>query len=68
MTHRPSLDWKVYEKYMDLDLSATGKIQAEYVWIGGSGQDVRSKGMTIELKGGKLPSLPELRIWNFDGA
>jgi len=41
------------------------RIQAEYIWIGGSGQDLRSKTMTLE----SLPKhVSELRIWNFDGS
>lgn len=35
----PSLSFEVFERYMRLPQG--GKIQAEYVWIGGSGQDLR---------------------------
>ena len=35
-----SLSWDVYNRYMSLALPS-GKIQAEYIWIGGSGNDLR---------------------------
>ena len=42
-----------------------GKVAAEYVWIGGSGSDLRSKTKTLE----KLPkSLGDLPKWNYDGS
>eukprot|EP00798_Chlamydomonas_sp_ICE-L_P013759 gene13759-19662_t len=42
-----------------------GKICAEYVWIGGDGGDVRSKGRTLD----KIPEKPEdLPMWNYDGS
>ena len=53
----------VYNKLMELDNG--GKIQAEYVWIGGSGQDLRSKCMTLDKK---PESVADLRDWNFDGS
>lgn len=40
LAHTPDID-AVARKYMALDQG--GKIQAEYVWIGGSGQDLRCK-------------------------
>ena len=41
------------------------RIQAEYIWIGGSGKDIRCKTMSLE----KVPEkVSDLRIWNFDGA
>ncbi|CAK4070970.1 unnamed protein product [Aphanomyces euteiches] len=57
------LDRDVYDRYMSL---STGNfIQAEYIWIGGSGEDLRCKTRTLE----KVPSSPEeLPIWNFDGS
>ena len=48
-----------------LALPQNGKVSAEYVWIGGSGSDLRSKTKTLD----KLPSKPEdLPIWNYDGS
>jgi len=41
------------------------RLQAEYVWIGGTGNDLRCKTMSLD----KVPtSVADLRIWNFDGA
>ena len=61
--HMPQLNTGVLDKYMALPQGA--RVQAEYVWIGGSGQDLRSKTMTLE----RVPKdVSELRIWNFDGS
>jgi glutamine synthetase len=43
----------------------TDKIIAEYIWVGGSGIDIRSKSRTIE-KPVEDPS--ELPKWNYDGS
>ncbi|KDO32406.1 glutamine synthetase [Saprolegnia parasitica CBS 223.65] len=57
------LDRAVYDKYMELDTGSF--IQAEYVWVGGSGEDLRCKTRTLE----KYPaSVADLPIWNFDGS
>lgn len=57
------LDRKVYDSYMKLDNG--NNIQAEYVWIGGSGSDLRCKTRTLK----ELPkSIADLPIWNFDGS
>ena len=48
-----------------LNLEQNGKVQAEYVWVGGSGLDMRSKSRTLD----KVPnSVEELPMWNFDGS
>ncbi|KAL2652561.1 hypothetical protein R1flu_020689 [Riccia fluitans] len=43
----------------------TTSIIAEYIWIGGSGLDIRSKARTIP---GPVKSAAELPKWNFDGS
>lgn len=61
--HVPKLSWEVYQSYMKIPQG--DKIQAEYVWIGGSGQDLRCKTRTLA----KAPKdVSELPIWNFDGS
>lgn len=42
-----------------------GKIIAEYVWIGGSGQDLRSKSRTLSKSVADPSELPK---WNYDGS
>jgi len=42
------------------------KIQAEYVWIGGSGMDLRSKTRTLDIS--EVKSLADLPEWNYDGS
>ncbi|KAE8712241.1 Glutamine synthetase leaf isozyme [Hibiscus syriacus] len=54
------------EKLLNMDVSPyTDKIIAEYIWIGGSGIDMRSKSRTIS-KPVEHPS--ELPKWNYDGS
>jgi glutamine synthetase len=47
-------------------LDQCGSIIVEYVWIGGSGLDMRSKCRTV-LKD-KVQSIADLEDWNFDGS
>ena len=50
-------------RYMSLDQGS--KVQAEYVWIGGTGQDLRCKTRTLD----EMPtSVEELPLWNYDGS
>jgi glutamine synthetase len=57
------LQYQLVDRF--LALPQEGKVAAEYVWIGGSGHDLRSKTKVLD----KLPSKPEdLPIWNFDGS
>ncbi|XP_058097909.1 glutamine synthetase cytosolic isozyme-like isoform X2 [Magnolia sinica] len=52
--------------FLTLDLShSTEKIIAEYIWIGGSGMDMRSKRRTLPEPVSDLHKLPK---WNFDGS
>lgn len=61
----PKLDAHTYDRYMSLPLEESGAIQAEYVWIGGDGYDLRSKSRTIY----SYPTSPDdLPVWNFDGS
>lgn len=57
-------DKHVLQKYLDLP-QPENKILATYVWIDGSGQNLRSKTMTIDFIA-KEPS--QLPWWNFDGS
>ncbi|KAM3283582.1 hypothetical protein P3S67_027227 [Capsicum chacoense] len=51
---------------VNLNLSdSTEKIIAEYIWIGGSGMDVRSKARTIS---GPVNDPSKLPKWNYDGS
>jgi len=70
-----SLSFEVYQRYMAMPqtcpfVESPGqgshtRIQAEYIWIGGSGKDIRCKTMSLE----KVPEkVSDLRIWNFDGS
>lgn len=58
-----TLDRNAYYNYMKLD---TGdKVLATYIWIDGTGQDLRCKTRTLDLS----PSGPDdLPVWNFDGS
>ncbi len=57
------LDSKIGQKFENL--SQNGKVAAEYVWIGGTGSDLRSKTKTLDSKPKKVEDLP---VWNFDGS
>jgi len=62
---RPFLDHSITMHYMSTIPDQGGKIIAEYVWIGGSGADLRSKARTLA----KVPTKPEdLPHWNYDGS
>ncbi|KAL3137249.1 glutamate--ammonia ligase [Trebouxia sp. C0010 RCD-2024] len=57
------LDHQIGDKFERL--SQSGKVAAEYVWIGGTGSDLRSKTKTLTKKPSKVQDLP---VWNFDGS
>lgn len=51
------------EKYMSLDQG--GQVQVLYVWIDGTGENLRCKTKTVESE----PITPQdLPVWNFDGS
>ncbi|KAL3574954.1 hypothetical protein D5086_023055 [Populus alba] len=51
---------------INLNLSdTTEKIIAEYIWIGGSGMDLRSKARTLN---GVVSDPHKLPKWNYDGS
>jgi len=49
------------------ELVPTNKIMAEYIWIGGTGMDIRNKTRLITDKH-QITSLDELPTWSFDGS
>jgi len=60
--YSPVIDFNVYQKYMNLDIGNT--IQAEYVWIGGTGEiRCKTKTLTKECK-----TIEDYPVWNFDGS
>nr|CCA22206.1 unnamed protein product [Albugo laibachii Nc14] len=58
------LDSAIYNRYMELEIP-NDVILAEYVWIGGSGQDLRSKTKTLTHS---VKCVSDLPVWNFDGS
>jgi len=60
--YSPVLDFTVFQKYMNLDQGDT--IQAEYIWVGGSGE-LRSKTKSINKECTCVKDYP---VWNFDGS
>ncbi|RHY05993.1 hypothetical protein DYB37_004150 [Aphanomyces astaci] len=48
-----------------MSLDTGSSVQAEYIWIGGSGEDLRCKTRTLEKSPASVADLPD---WNFDGS
>ena len=63
LDEKTRLSNKVFERFMELPQGDA--IQAEYIWIGGSGQDLRCKTRTITKE---VKTAADLPIWNFDGS
>lgn len=56
---------QLFRYYNYQNLEQRGSIVAEYVWIDGSGLQLRSKAKTITHKVNSLADLPD---WNYDGS
>jgi len=56
-------NYKMLKQYMNL--KQNDSIQVEYIWIGGTGSDIRSKVRTLKKT---VSSIKDIPIWNYDGS
>jgi len=60
----PKTDKNLLAKYLKLE-QPNESVMAEYIWIDGTGEGVRSKCRTLQGEPSKPDDCP---IWNFDGS
>lgn len=64
LSNPTATDKQVLRKFLELE-QPEDKILATYVWIDGTGENLRSKTMTIDFE---PTDINQLSWWNFDGS